>query len=516
MASPEKEEKLFTAYVTDTLTPAQRKELTTHLREHPAAQDRLIDFITDTGLFIEVGGDLESLQRSTATFTVGELLDRKARRATKAHSPKPIWIGVAAAAALLIAGLIATRNSPKAPPEANPFARIDATSTDQTDTALTPGKWLEATPIKLDEGTVSLTLNNGVALTLAAPLDAVLESPQRLTLNKGAVAAHVPPQAAGFTVTTPHTGVVDLGTAFTVNAHEPDRSIIHVTEGKIELWPSNEALSPQRVVAGQAFSVSADELRPIKAPAQAILENPMDVRLQQPNRYLHWDFNEEKGQLISDGGENFGNRFPLQFANKSKPKWVDGPFDQALWFDGKKSALSSNFPGITANNDRTVAFWVKVPPNATKQDSHALVAWGKPHGNESGAKWQIAWNAAKSDGVVGALRTEVGLGFVIGSTDLRDGRWHHVAIVLIGSEDANVSSHVRQYVDGELESISGTQARIINTASGFEDKSHPLTVGRNLDNKTNHARMGIDELFVIDHALMPHEIRHLMQHNELP
>jgi hypothetical protein len=66
---------------------------------------------------------------------------------------------------------------------------------------------------------------------------------------------------------------------------------------------------------------------------------------------------------------------------------------------------------------------------------------------------------------VGALRTECSGGYIIGSTDLRDDQWHHVASVLESTGSPTIGD-ITLYVDGVAEDISGSQAVDVNTAGG--------------------------------------------------
>src|SRR5439155_12565348 len=63
----------------------------------------------------------------------------------------------------------------------------------------------------------------------------------------------------------------------------------------------------------------------------------------------------------------------------------------------------------------------------------------------------IDWNRNPNEGTFGALRTDYRLGFAVGSTSLRDGHWHHVAVVFMPRDDAEAPMEIKQYIDGRLE-----------------------------------------------------------------
>jgi len=109
----------------------------------------------------------------------------------------------------------------------------------------------------------------------------------------------------------------------------------------------------------------------------------------------------------------------------------------------------------------------------------------------------------------------------VGSTDLRDDTWHHLAIVLFGGEEVNLSTHVLIYVDGNLE--YSDHKSIVKV---FTDLDHPnsksLTMGRNIafDNESTNKnsrffRGQLDELYIFDSALDEPQIKNLMQKNTI-
>jgi hypothetical protein len=165
-----------------------------------------------------------------------------------------------------------------------------------------------------------------------------------------------------------------------------------------------------------------------------------------------------------------------------------------------------------------VAFWVKVPKDFNISNGYGIVSWGIL---EKGAAWQISPNPTKKDGLIGRLRIGTHEGMVIGTTDLRDDEWHHVAIVMYGGEHAEVSTHILMYIDGQLENTSKKSVAKIQT--NLSDKnSRALMIGRNLGftdkkNLPNKFFKGwLDELFIFDTALDDEQIRSLMNRNNLP
>ena len=194
----------------------------------------------------------------------------------------------------------------------------------------------------------------------------------------------------------------------------------------------------------------------------------------------------------------------------------------ALRFDGSLFAKAS-FPGLSGATTHTITFWARVPEDAQLSDAYSMVTWGLQSKKLGSRHVGINWNNRPEEGPLGALRTDFRGGRAIGTTPLRDGRWHHIAVVFApGGDHAPVQ--VRQYVDGRLESSTITpdamrgEARASNRKA-MTDLTDVLWLGCRLgvDGQRNARFRGeLDELFVADRALEPNEIVGLMRNNQLP
>jgi len=150
-----------------------------------------------------------------------------------------------------------------------------------------------------------------------------------------------------------------------------------------------------------------------------------------------------------------------------------------------------------------------------------MVVWGA--GKQS---WRMRWNAEADAGVEGALRADYGKGYAVGSSDLRDGRWHHAALVFIGAEPeksgknptkpegrdaasspADVATHMRLYVDGKLESLSGGRSeRVVSTVSREEDGLSTFSLGGG-----GSFEGWLDEFYLLETAASPTTILKLYE-----
>ena len=187
--------------------------------------------------------------------------------------------------------------------------------------------------------------------------------------------------------------------------------------------------------------------------------------------------------------------------------WVRGKFDKALFLN-RKYWIQTSYTGISGSLPRTVSLWIKVFPGQTLKEATSIVSWG--HGKDSQKKWQVMLDG----GAKKTLRVSLGDGYISGSTDLQDGRWHQICAVYLGGKNADVRTHLRLYVDGKLEELYRTKLQNVNTGD-----ENPMVIGQNLTHfdKKNHIFKGlIDELYIFEEALHPNQINLLYQHNQLP
>jgi len=101
--------------------------------------------------------------------------------------------------------------------------------------AFAVGDRLNLRTLVLPEGNIDLKLGSGVRLECQAPLMARFEHPMRLHLSRGRVDVDVGEDGFGFTVVTPASEVVDLGTKFSVNASADGEVRVAVFSGQVEL-----------------------------------------------------------------------------------------------------------------------------------------------------------------------------------------------------------------------------------------------------------------------------------------
>ena len=79
------------------------------------------------------------------------------------------------------------------------------------------------------------------------------------------------------------------------------------------------------------------------------------------------------------------------------PKWIDGPFGQALNFDATGGYLETDYPGIGGAQARTVSFRQKVPKRCGRRNAVSML-WGSYEGKGktaagygTGARMMAIW-----------------------------------------------------------------------------------------------------------------------------
>lgn len=517
--------ELCGAVVDGTLTTSQRARLAQLLRGSEAARR----------YYVRALGQSASLH-SYAAEMHAEAPDRPA------HARRVIvagWWGFGSLALAASLALVMWWKQPAAAPEENAAARVSAQFvarvTGAKDTQWTkqsapaaPGSYLRrGERLELTSGYAEITFDSGARVVLEGATSLDINSAWDATLRRGTLKASVPPEAIGFRISNPFVEVIDLGTEFTVIADGAGAAEVLVLKGEVEAAPrasgdldtillrENEA----RRFAKSGVSDITDSERKFARFAQPLALE----RLDPPNRYVHWTFDEDSGEVARATVANL--ELPADEAQMRIFDPIDlarthpvSPRGRALQLDGRLYAQGS-FPGISSAAAHTVAFWVKVPEDAQLSEAYTMVAWATSLPKLSYRPVQISWNRRPAEGALGALRTDFGGGWAIGTTPLRDGRWHHVAVYFEAGEDPNAPVQVKQYIDGRLESSTINPGK--TRAAGSDDPSltDDVWVGRRLTGGRKHPerfRGEIDELFITARGLDPNEIVALMKDNQLP
>ncbi len=152
-------------------------------------------------------------------------------------------------------------------------------------------------------------------------------------------------------------------------------------------------------------------------------------------------------------------------------------------FDGSNYIEISDYDGILGGGQRTVFVRMKTTVN-----SGSIICWGQ---NVVSGKWDLQVNSS------GVVALGVFGGRIDGTTNITDGNWHNIAVVLDGySPDV---SQVAIYIDGYSENISSVMDAPVNTLS-----NGVITIGNGLPSR--YFTGNVDEVRIYNKALSAEEI----------
>ena len=383
--------------------------------------------------------------------------------------------------------------------------------------------------LELGAGYAEVTFDSGARVVLEGAAALEINSAWEVTLRRGTLKANVPPEAVGFSVANSAVRIVDLGTEFTMVA-DANGAEVFVLKGEVEAAP-RVTTEPETILLrekeSRRFAASGVSVVSDSARKFALFTEPLALdRLALVTRALHWSFDEWDGAAASHAEPTeptvraWDARLRLPAGVEGGRAQVDGRRARALRFDGQLYGQAA-FPGLSGNTPHTIAFWVRVPEEASLSEAYSMVTWFAKNKKLGNRHVGINWNRDRNDGPIGALRTDFGGGQAVGLTTLRDGRWHHIAVCFTpGDEDPTVPVQVKQYVDGRLESstiIPGKRrGPAVAENAAFADvvwfgcRMGPSGL------RQERFRGELDELFIVDRGLEPQEIVSLMNENRLP
>lgn len=390
-----------------------------------------------------------------------------------------------------------------------PVARVDSVNNlvlDQESMRLNLGDLLLPGRIHLRSGDAELTFFSGARVSIKGPCVFDLMSDFRASLSEGSITTQVPKEAIGFTVLTPTGQLRDLGTSFALNVDSKGVSDVHVLEGEVEA-ASGDGASVATLGVNQASRITGDKLVPIKFTPDGWPERPQIISDKKLPDGVHWSFDRFQGDQTLDA--RGVHPLWLRGGHSKETPWkaricrgIRGP---GLNFNGDGEFAESTYRGVSGSKPRSVSLWVCIPPDASAEYPNGILSWGT---HEQSRKWQVCWNNG-DQGTIGALRVEFGDGYLIGTTDLRDGRWHNVCAVFLGGSGSDVASHMKLYVDGRLETLSGRRSQFIRTDTE-SPRAVAVTLGRWLGHwpgkEPFYYRGSIDEVYIFDVALLPSQV----------
>jgi catechol 2,3-dioxygenase-like lactoylglutathione lyase family enzyme len=406
------------------------------------------------------------------------------------------WLAVSACvAAAILGGLISTR----------PYATVTA----GIGTAgLATGNVVRGEPHLLAAGVLELQTRRGAQLVIEAPAAFRFESPQRLRLTKGRIAAEVPARAKGFTVVTPSGEAIDLGTRFAVDVPASGEAEVHVFSGEVVARGGQNM--PTNLRDGEAFSLAANAARDLRTAAfirrGEVPELAAAVAAGQERRAR-----DAAERLRADptliGLVDFAADRPAAGAGSEAAgqyRLVQGrwPGSRAADFTHSGDHLRVDVGAAADWPQLTLAAWVRLDRlGAPYQSLYHTDGWAKENPGQvhwmivdSGVMrlalqgWQLAAGAVERHGHPESRTPVLGT----------EGRWMHLAVVY--DAEAKTASF---YVDGRPDGV--TELEVTPPA-----RLGPARVGNwNAQDRKLSGR--VDELVFVGRALSPAEIHELYE-----
>lgn len=170
---------------------------------------------------------------------------------------------------------------------------------------------------------------------------------------------------------------------------------------------------------------------------------------------IHIPFDESGNFVASEaGGSKLG---ALHGFTGPSSSWTEGRAGNALLFDGlaRWVELDPLYVPPLGGEDRTVSCWIKTTTGGI------ITVWGDPKGMRY-KKWH--WRIDDSHGGTGVMRLQVQGAFVMGSTDLRDYAWHHIAVVYKNGGSSDIMD-CRFFIDGMPEPFSSSRPGTVDTSA---------------------------------------------------
>jgi hypothetical protein len=317
--------------------------------------------------------------------------------------------------------------------------------------ALKPG-WL-----RLESGLAQVVFYSGARVVIEGPAELQLLSPTEAFCSTGRLLAEVPQPARGFRLKTDEITVVDLGTAFGINAAR-GQTEVHVFEGKVELLAG--AATRRSLAEGEAAAVQNGT--PVRLMAASAAAFSLMFEFQQRSlaseafRYEQWQFasaqlNQDPSLVVRLDFENLnGMDWTLRNAaemNRSVPeatvvgcqrgegRWRE---KQAIEFQSVNDRVRLAVPGEF--EALTLSAWVCVK-GLDRQFNSLFMCDGFEPGT---IHWLI-----RNDGVLGltVFGPETGELQIAASPPVlaldQLGMWSHLAVVVDGK-----TGQVVHYVNG--------------------------------------------------------------------
>ena len=396
---------------------------------------------------------------------------------------------------------------------------------------LSPGDVLE-----LQQGVARISFDSGVQAVVSGACRLYYPEAGRFQLEHGTVWFDISEQALGsLVITTPRMRIVNHGTQFGVIASRQGTDEVHVLNGRVE----SEGLRGGRVRAvvnaGRAVAFNdAGEVHEQRNDANGFVK-----KLPDELPYVHWSFDELVGGKFPTSGKfpaltDAHAEYRSPESTPSDQRVVSGVFGNAVKFKQAGDLVVTPYAGISGSGPRSMAFWMRMPPDQAEEQRSigwtGLLGWGRRHYPDMNFTESIHAIVGQAQLQGPDVKTRVPiLSFeriwFEGTTNLFDGKWHHLVWTYSGGTRSGGLPDVMCYCDGRPETLrvggymnftsSEMRALKINTVVD-DDKSVPVILGGSLLSIEDTESLfpgEMDEVYVIEGVVTQTAARRLFLEN---
>lgn len=357
------------------------------------------------------------------------------------------------------------------------------------------GAILSAGKLQLEAGLAQIEFYSGACLILEGPVDLELVSANQAICRSGRLRALVPPQARGFSVTSPQFELVDLGTEFGMEVGVEGNSKVQVFDGEVELYPQGGGRARDKVHrllggAGLSWLSSGEKTDiptdPSSFPSFDDIRSRTQLRSQQqyaawqswnrsladdPRIAVRYDFESDRNTLRDSG--SLQSHGTIIGCDRTNGRWVG---KGALEFKRPSDRVRVVIPGTY--DELTLTAWIRVDASPGRQQGLLLTdgyVEGRPH-------WQISPDGELRLGLrvpsTSKQLKATGYGSPVLFKPREIGVWNFIATVYDRREGM-----VRHFLNGRevsAEKIQFDQALQIGSADignwgiPFEKDNHPV------------------------------------------
>lgn len=298
---------------------------------------------------------------------------------------------------------------------------------------------LPGAKLVLEHGVAEIRFHGGATLVMEGPSWVDVVSQEEVYLRSGNARVDAPKHAAGFKVSTPMAGVVDLGTSFGIRVEEGGSTEVQVFEGKVNAnsvgdqtlvrdfqVTEGEVLRLDRT-AGPSFGrgITPEAFPFVPVPSREDCQRRWQIvraeLLQSPDLIGFWGFDDATADLSMH--QNNGLAIGGVKYSEDVPAFIGGGRSLDLTADNGFVRVPHD-ASMRVKDELTISFWMR-----GGADQHEWVRLMSKASQMNCSGWVVHRTAGKD-----LVRTVVGTSGrcnqgVCDTGPVFDDKWHHVVMV---------------------------------------------------------------------------------------